>query len=86
MVAEDAQEETDEVPDADKDTVVAPVAGLSNELSPQYGGAEGQNGDDNQTNVLATVLDGHNFGCSGKGDELVETSADSRKDVASCFD
>jgi len=86
MVAKDAQEKTDEVPDADKDTVVAPVAGFSDELSPQYGGAEGQNGDNDQTDVLATVLDGHDFGCSGKGDEFVETSADSRKDVTSCLD
>jgi hypothetical protein len=40
MVAEDAKQKTDEVPNADKDTVVAPIAVSSNELSPQHGGAE----------------------------------------------
>lgn len=40
MVAEDAEKKTDEVPDADKDAVVAPIAGFSDELGVQHRGAE----------------------------------------------
>ena len=36
MVAEHTKEQTDEVPDADQNAVVAPVTRFSNELSVQY--------------------------------------------------
>jgi hypothetical protein len=83
MVAEDTEKETDEVPDTDKDTVIAPVAGFGNELSVQHRRAKGQDSDDDQTDVLAAVLDRYNFSCSSECNKFVETSTDSREDIAS---
>lgn len=40
MVTEDTEQEADKVPDANEDTVVAPVAGLGDELSVEYRGTE----------------------------------------------
>lgn len=82
MVTEDAKKQADEVPNADKDAIVAPVARFSDELGVQYRRTEGQDGQDDKTDVLAAVLDRHNFCSSGKRNELVQTSANSRENVA----
>ena len=71
MVAEDAEEKTNEVPDTNEDTVVTPVAGLSNELGVENRWAERQDGQDHKTDVLATVLHWNNFTGSGEGNKLV---------------
>jgi hypothetical protein len=36
MITEDAEEKADDVPDADKNTIIAPVACFSDKLSVQH--------------------------------------------------
>ena len=83
MVTEDAKEKADEVPDTNEDTVVTPVAGLSNELGIEDRRTEGQDGQHNKTDVLATIFNWNNFASSGESDELIETSANTRESIAS---
>lgn len=76
VIAEHAEQKTDEVPHTNKDTVKAPVARFRDKLCKKHRGAEGQNGCDDEADVLAAVLDGHNLGRSSKGDEFVQTSTE----------
>lgn len=82
LVAEDAEKQADEVPDTDEDTVHAPVAGFGDHLGVKHRWAEGKNGKDNESDVLATVFDGHDFSSSSECDELVESGSNARKDVS----
>ena len=83
MVTEDAEKEANEVPDTNEDTVITPIAGLSNELGVEDRRTEGQDGQHNKTNVLATILHWNNFASSGESDELIEASADTRESITS---
>jgi hypothetical protein len=71
VVTEDAKEKADEVPDTNEDTVVTPIAGLSNELGVEDRRTEGQDGQYNKTDVLAAILNWNHFASSGESDELV---------------
>jgi hypothetical protein len=71
MVTEDAKKKADEVPDTNEDTVVTPIAGLSNELGVEDRRTEGQDGQYNKTDVLAAILNWNHFASSGESDELV---------------
>jgi hypothetical protein len=83
LVAEDDEKQADEVPDADEDAVVTPVAGLCDQLGIEYGRAEGQNGEHHQSDILGAVFDGHDFTSAGECDEFVETGAETREDASS---
>jgi hypothetical protein len=84
MIAENAEKQADEVPDTDKNAVIAPIARFCNELGVQHRWAKGKNGQNDKTNVLATILDWNDFCCSSESDKFVETGAYSRKHIASC--
>lgn len=83
VVTEDAKEKADEVPDTNEDTVVTPVAGLGNELCVEDRRTEGQDGQYNKSNVLATILHWNNLTSSGESDELIEASTDTRESITS---
>ena len=83
VVTEDAKEKADEVPDTNEDTVVTPIASLSNELGVKDRRTKGQDGQYNKTNVLATILHWNNLAGSGESDELIEASADTRESITS---
>lgn len=83
MVTEDAKEKADEVPDTNEDTVVTPIAGLSNELGVEDRRTEGQDGQYNKSNVLATILHWNNLASSGESYEFIEASTDTRESITS---
>jgi hypothetical protein len=82
LVAEDDENQADEVPDADENAVVSPVAGLSDQLRIEYRGAEGQDGEHHQSDILGAVFDGHDFASAGECDEFVEAGAETREDAS----
>ncbi len=84
VVHEQHQHEADEIPESDGDADVAPVAGLGNELGPEDRGAKGQDSEDDEADVGATLAHGHELGGAGEGDEFVEARAKARKDHTAC--
>lgn len=83
FVAKDAEQQADKVPQGHEKAIEAPVAVLCNQLSPQSRWAERQDGQHDQANILATIFDWDDFSCACKGDEFVQTSADSGENIAS---
>lgn len=83
LVDEHDEEKTDEVPDTDKDTNVSPVGCLGDELSPERRWAEWQDGEDNGSDVGATLADRHKFGSSREGDQFVQTGTETRNNLTS---
>ena len=85
LVTEDAEQKTDEVPDTNEDAIVAPIARFSNELSVEDRWTKGEDSYHYEADIFATGFDRYNFACSSKCNELIETSADTREDVASYY-
>lgn len=84
IIAKDNQEEADQVPDADHDSGISPVSsGLSDELSPHWRWAEGQDREDDSADVCATLVHWHELGSSGQSDQLVKTGTEAADDHAS---
>lgn len=83
FVAEDAEQEADKIPDANENTVVAPIARLCNHLGVEDGRAKRQNGHDHEADILATILDGYNFSRSCECDEFVQASTNTREHISS---
>jgi hypothetical protein len=77
FVEEDDQNQAHEVPGADENPDISPVTGsLRDELCPQRRRAEGQNGENDQTDVHASLGGGDHFGGSSQGDQFVEAGAE----------
>jgi hypothetical protein len=83
LVAEDAQQEPNEVPNTDEDAIVAPVACLGYQLCIQDRWTEWEDSQYDETDILAAILDGYNFSCASECDELVQSSTDAREDLTS---
>jgi hypothetical protein len=83
LVKEDDEDQTNEVPDADDDAVVSPTAGLRDQLRIEYRGAERQDGEHHQSDILGAVSDRHDFTCTRKRDELVQACTKTREDTSS---
>ena len=83
LVAEDAEQKSDEVPDADEYAVVAPVAGLRDQLGVYHRWTEWEDRDHHQTNILGAVFDRHDFTRTGQCDKLVQACTETREDASS---
>lgn len=82
MVAEDAEKQSNEVPDSHKDAIVSPIASSCDELGPKYGRAEWKNCEYDEADVFAAFLDGHYFGRAGESNQFIETSSETRENLA----
>jgi hypothetical protein len=83
LVGEDAKQEAHKVPYSNKETIVPPTTFFGYHLSIENRRAKGEDSEDHETDIFATVLDGNNFTCPGERDEFVEAGANPRKNISS---
>lgn len=82
-VAEDDEQQTEEIPDADENAIVAPIARFRDQLRIEDRRAKWQDSKHHQTDILGAILDGHDFTCASQCDQFVESSSETRKDASS---
>ena len=74
--------ETDEIPDAAEQADPSPGAMRRDELAPEDGRAEGDDGEDEDGDVFSTLGGRRKLGGDGERGELVDSGTDTREDHA----
>lgn len=90
MIENDSQDKTNECPNTTEKTNVAPRAVGGDKLTPKNRGAEGEDGEDEDGDVLSTLRSRSDFRSGGQGSQFVDTGSDSSKshsgyEMLDCF-
>lgn len=83
MIEDCRQHKANESPDTAPQSNPAPARMRSDQLSPQNGRAEGNDSEDQHSNVLAALASRRKLGRDGQRCQLVDTSANAREHHAS---
>lgn len=83
-VEEQGEEEANGSPDSAQKSTPSPSGVRCDQLGPQHGRTEGDDGKNEHGDVLATLGRGSQLGCHRQSRELIDTGSDARENHTTC--